>query len=169
MQTVAQSWLVYRLTGSGLKLGAVGFASQIPVFLFAPLGGIVADRSNRKHVVIGGDVDAGGGRVRAYATSFILTAASNRDSLSCPDARTLLLIFPSGGCRQISLKTSPEDNCTVGREPRVWYLLGCRLAAACDFVLRKSATRPGGRDEAAADLASWRSARDYKHLGRTSC
>jgi len=42
---VAQSWLVYRLTGSGMKLGAVGFASQIPVFLFAPLGGIVADRS----------------------------------------------------------------------------------------------------------------------------
>ena len=53
MQTVAQSWLVYRLTGSGLKLGAVGFASQIPVFLFAPIGGIVADRTNRKHVVIG--------------------------------------------------------------------------------------------------------------------
>jgi MFS family permease len=56
MQTVAQSWLVYRLTGSGLQLGAVGFASQIPVFLFAPLGGIVADRSNRKHVVIGTQV-----------------------------------------------------------------------------------------------------------------
>ena len=52
MQTVAQSWLVYRLNGSGLKLGAVGFASQIPVFLFAPIGGIVADRSHRKHVVI---------------------------------------------------------------------------------------------------------------------
>jgi MFS family permease len=52
MQTVAQSWLVYRLTKSGLKLGAVGFASQIPVFLIAPLGGIVADRSNRQHVVI---------------------------------------------------------------------------------------------------------------------
>src|SRR5579871_5715387 len=32
MQTVAQSWLVYRLTGSGLLLGSVGFASQIPVF-----------------------------------------------------------------------------------------------------------------------------------------
>jgi MFS family permease len=56
MQTVAQSWLVYRLTGSGLELGAVGFASQIPVFLIAPLGGIVADRSNRKHVVIGTQV-----------------------------------------------------------------------------------------------------------------
>jgi len=52
MQTVAQSWLVYKLTGSGLKLGAVAFASQIPVFLFAPLGGITADRSNRQRVVI---------------------------------------------------------------------------------------------------------------------
>lgn len=56
MQTVAQSWLVYRLTGSGLELGGVGFASQIPVFLVAPLGGIVADRSNRRHVVIGTQV-----------------------------------------------------------------------------------------------------------------
>ena len=52
MQTVAQSWLVYRLTGSALLLGAVGFASQIPVFVAAPIGGIVADRANRRRVVI---------------------------------------------------------------------------------------------------------------------
>ena len=52
MQTVAQSWLVYRMTGSALLLGTVGFASQIPVFLCAPVGGIVADRHNRQHVVI---------------------------------------------------------------------------------------------------------------------
>src|SRR5580693_7036864 len=52
MQTVAQSWLVYRLTGSGLLLGSVGFASQVPVFLFAPIGGITADRTNRQRVVI---------------------------------------------------------------------------------------------------------------------
>jgi MFS family permease len=52
MQNVAQSWLVYRLTGSSLWLGSIGFASQIPVFLAAPLGGIVADRYNRHRVVI---------------------------------------------------------------------------------------------------------------------
>jgi MFS family permease len=52
MQTVAQSWLVYRLTGSALLLGMVGFASQIPVFIMAPVGGIVADRFNRRRVVI---------------------------------------------------------------------------------------------------------------------
>ena len=42
MQSIAESWLVYRLTGSALLLGAAGFANQIPVFLVAPLGGIVA-------------------------------------------------------------------------------------------------------------------------------
>ena len=52
MQSVAQAWLVYRLTKSALLLGTVGFASQIPVFLFAPLGGITADRVNRQRLVI---------------------------------------------------------------------------------------------------------------------
>ena len=56
MQTVAQSWLVYRLTGSALLLGAVGFAGQIPVFLTAPIGGITADRVNRQRLVIGTQV-----------------------------------------------------------------------------------------------------------------
>ncbi len=52
MQTVAQAWLVYRLTNSALLLGSVGFASQFPVFLVAPLGGITADRVNRQRLVI---------------------------------------------------------------------------------------------------------------------
>jgi len=52
MQTVAQAWLVYRMTKSALLLGSVGFASQIPVFLVAPLGGITADRANRQRLVI---------------------------------------------------------------------------------------------------------------------
>ena len=52
MQTVAESWLVYRLTGSSLLLGSVAFASQIPVFLFASIGGTIADRHNRHRIVI---------------------------------------------------------------------------------------------------------------------
>ncbi len=52
MQTVAQAWLVYRMTKSALLLGSVGFASQIPVFLVAPFGGITADRVNRQRLVI---------------------------------------------------------------------------------------------------------------------
>jgi MFS family permease len=52
MQTAAEAWLVYRLTGSAWWLGVIGFASQFPVFLVAPLGGITADRYNRHNVVI---------------------------------------------------------------------------------------------------------------------
>ena len=52
MQSVAQAWLVYRLTGSSLLLGVVGFMSQFPVFLLAAVGGMVADRYNRRRIVI---------------------------------------------------------------------------------------------------------------------
>jgi MFS family permease len=52
MQTLAQSWLVYRLTRSPLLLGAVGFSSQIPVLFLGPLAGIFADRHPRQRIVI---------------------------------------------------------------------------------------------------------------------
>jgi MFS family permease len=52
MQSVAQAWLVYKMTKSPLLLGSVGFASQFPVFLVAPFGGIAADRTNRQRLVI---------------------------------------------------------------------------------------------------------------------
>ncbi len=52
MQNIAQDWLVYRLTGSSLLLGVVAFVSQIPIFLLAPVAGIVADRYNRHRIVI---------------------------------------------------------------------------------------------------------------------
>ena len=52
MQSVAQSWLVYRLTGSASMLGIVGFASQFPVFLLAPVGGSFADSHPRRRSLI---------------------------------------------------------------------------------------------------------------------
>jgi MFS family permease len=52
MQTVAEAWLIYRLTGSGALLGVLGFVGQIPIFLLSPLAGLVADRWPRRHVVI---------------------------------------------------------------------------------------------------------------------
>src|SRR6202162_2607784 len=52
MQTVAQAWLIYRLTGSGALLGVLGFVGQIPIFLLSPLAGLAADRWPRRGVVI---------------------------------------------------------------------------------------------------------------------
>ncbi len=52
MQSVAESWLVYRLTGSSVLLGVAAFCSQIPVFVLAPIGGTVADRTNRHRIMV---------------------------------------------------------------------------------------------------------------------
>lgn len=49
---VATSWLVYRLTHSAFLLGVVGFATQIPTFLVAPLAGVLIDRWNRHRVLV---------------------------------------------------------------------------------------------------------------------
>ena len=58
MQSVAQSWLVYRITGSSALLGLVAFASQIPIFLLSPIAGYAADRMNRHRMVIATQVSA---------------------------------------------------------------------------------------------------------------
>jgi predicted MFS family arabinose efflux permease len=52
MQTVAQSWLVYRLTHSEVLLGTAWFCSQICVFALGPLGGLAADRFSRHKLVV---------------------------------------------------------------------------------------------------------------------
>ena len=52
MQQVAMSWLVYRLTGSALMLGLIGFAGQVPTFILASFAGVLADRWNRRHMLL---------------------------------------------------------------------------------------------------------------------
>lgn len=52
MQQIAMSWLVYRLTNSALLLGVVAFSSQIPTFILSPLGGVAADRFDRRKLLI---------------------------------------------------------------------------------------------------------------------
>src|SRR3954469_15938179 len=56
MTRIATSWLVYKLTGSALLLGVVGFAGQIPSFLLAPFAGVFVDRWNRHRLLVGTQV-----------------------------------------------------------------------------------------------------------------
>ena len=49
---VATSWLVYRLTGSELLLGVVGFCGQIPTLLLAPIAGVLVDRWPRHRILL---------------------------------------------------------------------------------------------------------------------
>ena len=52
IQAVAQSWLVFRLTHSAFLLGVVGFLSSIPVFFLSLFGGVLADRLNKRSILI---------------------------------------------------------------------------------------------------------------------
>ena len=51
MQTVAQSFVVLDLTHSGTQLGLTSAARFLPMFLFGPIGGVFADRMDRKRVL----------------------------------------------------------------------------------------------------------------------
>ena len=52
MQMVALSWLVYRLTGQAAMLGLMSFCNLIPVFVLAPVGGLVADRVPSRRLLL---------------------------------------------------------------------------------------------------------------------
>lgn len=51
MQTVAQTWLVLKLTNSGTLLGLVIALQFLPILLFGPWGGVIADRFSKKHIL----------------------------------------------------------------------------------------------------------------------
>jgi predicted MFS family arabinose efflux permease len=52
MQAVGQGWLVFRLSGSEFALGAVAFVGYLPVLLCSPIAGVVADRFDKRRVVL---------------------------------------------------------------------------------------------------------------------
>jgi predicted MFS family arabinose efflux permease len=53
MQIVAQGWLIYRLTHSPFLLGLDQFLGGIPIFLFSLIGGVAADRIERRKILLG--------------------------------------------------------------------------------------------------------------------
>lgn len=59
MQSLAQSWLVLQLTGSGTALGTVLAFQFLPTLFLAPIGGMIADRFDKRRLLIGTQTAAG--------------------------------------------------------------------------------------------------------------
>jgi MFS family permease len=59
MQTIAQAWLVLRLTGSGVSLGVTAALQFTPMLLFGSFGGLIADRLDKRKLLLGTQVTAG--------------------------------------------------------------------------------------------------------------
>lgn len=85
MQSVAIHWHVYLLTGSPLALGLVGLTRALPIVLFSLLGGVVADRRDRRAVM----ASAQGAMTLAAAALAVLTF-TGRDSIGAIYAVTAL-------------------------------------------------------------------------------
>src|SRR5262245_44175265 len=83
--STATSWLVYRLTGSALLLGVVGFASQFPSFLLTPFAGIYVDRWNRHRILVAT-------QTLSMLQSFILAALTLTHTISIPSLIALSII-----------------------------------------------------------------------------
>jgi len=58
MRMMARSLLVYRLTGSATILGAMALANAIPMLLLSLFGGVIADRVQKKYVIIAGQLSS---------------------------------------------------------------------------------------------------------------
>ncbi|MFC2014432.1 MFS transporter [Chloroflexota bacterium] len=58
MQMVARSLLVYRITGSGAILGSLALAQALPLLFLSLFGGVIADRTQKKHVLLFGQASA---------------------------------------------------------------------------------------------------------------
>jgi MFS family permease len=69
MQSIAMGWLVYRLTGSALLLGVVGFTAQIPILVLSPLAGVAADRYDRRKILL---VTQALSMIQALALAFLV-------------------------------------------------------------------------------------------------
>jgi predicted MFS family arabinose efflux permease len=53
MQKVAQSWLIYQISNSATLLALDAFLGDIPIFLFSLVGGVIADRVERRRLLLG--------------------------------------------------------------------------------------------------------------------
>ena len=58
MQMFARNWLIYRLTGSAVILGAMSFANALPLLSLSLFGGVIADRVQKKNVLLFGQISS---------------------------------------------------------------------------------------------------------------
>ena len=97
MQTIAQGWLVYTLTGSGTQLGLVVALQMVPVLILAPYAGVIADRVDKRRLIIGVQavmavlalilgVLTVTGAVQLWQVYVLAAGARHRDGLRQPDA-----------------------------------------------------------------------------------
>ena len=103
MQKVAQSWLVLTLTDSAFYLGLDAFLGELPILLFTLVGGVVADRHDRRRVLLISQCVQMG-------TAFALAALVYLDAVQMWHVLTLSCRHGHGpGLRRARVPVAPAD------------------------------------------------------------
>ncbi len=94
MQNVAQGWLVLELSNSAFWLGVVGFAASAPMLVFSLIGGVIADRVDRRRLMI---------RTQSAMMlfAFVLAALSYARIINVPEI--VLLAFATGVAMSLNM------------------------------------------------------------------
>ena len=87
MQRFAQQWLIYDLTGSAFYLGLDVFVGNVPLLLFTLLGGVTADRYDRRHMLMAS-------QILQMVCALVLTALVLAAAVRLP--HVLVLSFTTG-------------------------------------------------------------------------
>ncbi len=99
MQSVAQGWLVYRLSGSELVLGAVAFVAYLPILCFAPLAGVVADRLPKRQLILVT-------QTLAMLLAFTLGTLSALDMVTVPIVAVIACLLGTVGAFDLPIRQS---------------------------------------------------------------
>jgi MFS family permease len=87
MQQTALGWLVHELTGSSFYLGLMAFLADLPIILFSLVGGVIADRADRRKLLLAS-------QYTQMISAFVLTALVARQVVNI--WHILALVFISG-------------------------------------------------------------------------
>jgi MFS family permease len=112
MTRLATSWLVYRLTGSALLLGVVGFSGQILTFLLAPFAGVWVERLDRRKLLVWTQALAG---IQSLALAALTLAKiiTIHEIIALAALQGLINAFDMPG-RQVFLVQMVEDKQDLG-------------------------------------------------------
>ena len=94
MQNVAQGWLVLELSNSAFWLGVAGFAASAPMLVFSLLGGVIADRVDRRRMLIRT-------QTAMMVFAFILAGLSYAKIINVPEI--VLLAFATGVAMSLNM------------------------------------------------------------------
>jgi MFS family permease len=147
MQQVGQGWLVYRLTGSPLMLGAVGLVAMIPVLPISLLGGVIIDRTPKRWLLfltqsalamcaLGLALVTWSGKVQVWHVIIVSCLNGAIGSVDLPARQTFVvdLVGKDDLMNAIALTTSIFNVTRVVGPALAGLLVGWQGEASCFFL-----------------------------------